>query len=277
MAGVRIPGSMGIDLLHFVDGGTLPVIPMDLPGPVRRVVAQARAVGRVVSTAYTTTTQALAALKELSDDIDEQLRFIASLPESIRKRVAEEFFASYFDQPLPKRFIHHYVWSNGATYGLTEREMIDCNPYINLGNSDAFEAALLAARAKPGVAVPLKMGVLAGALTNGTLGQFTVKLDGNLVAQADGRWVAKGTMQFYDEWDFDPKDWKTGGRSTAGELKTRIAYYGLPGKGFKITSPSVDFEQTEADGTVKWKGGKPKVALDRVSQLDLELKGGGSK
>jgi hypothetical protein len=48
-------------------------------------------------------------------------------------------------------------------------------------------------------------------------------------------------MSFVDTWDFDPKDFETGGRSVMGEVKTRFAHYTLPGDAFKIRSVETAF------------------------------------
>ena len=112
----------------------------------------------------------------------------------------------------------------------------------------------------------------AGALTNGTLGQFTVKTKGALVADGKGGWMAAGTMTFFDVWDFDPKDWTTGGRSFQGEVKTRVANVLLPGTGFDIDSVETSFTQTQDDETVTWVGGTPQGEPDRIAALDVELK-----
>ena len=60
-------------------------------------------------------------------------------------------------------------------------------------------------------------------MTNGTLGNFTITYKGMLTVMADGTWTFIGVMTFYDVWDFDPKPFGSSGRSTAGELKTRVA------------------------------------------------------
>jgi len=78
-------------------------------------------------------------------------------------------------------------------------------------------------------------------------------------------------MSFHDFWDFDPKDWTSGGRSLQGEAKTRLANAALPGEGFTIDSVSTAFSQTQADATVVWAGGVPVSTPDRIAEIDFVL------
>jgi hypothetical protein len=280
MADFRYAGPMGLGPLPHVDSGTLARAASALPGHfgyddpfiewVRRELrrglwhgvqwAEKRLVDAVVQE-----------LVNMREDLDAKLRYIAQLPESIRKEVAYEFFAWFFTHYLPRKFLRHYVWGHGADLSLTKQEMIDCNPYVNLQRSKGFQALLDQAEKTPNRPVPLDLRVPSATLTNGTLGQFTVFAKGTLVADGTGGWRASGSMSFYDEWDFDPKDFATGGRSTLGEIKTRVANVALPGTGFKIRSELVPFAQDQNDMSVQWEGGQPKAELDRISALDAVL------
>jgi hypothetical protein len=186
---------------------------------------------------------------------------------------AYQFFASFFTHPLPKAFLWHYIYGKGKPRNLNAQEMADCNPHVTLLRSTIFSRYLDAIAKKPGRYTDLNFNVLSGALTNGTLGQFTAKVRGTLEYRALDDWEFRGDMSFFDEWDFDPKDFDTGGRSLQGELKTRFAHYTLPGQGFTITSDWAAFTQGSADETVTWAGGKPKPVLDRVAQSDVVLRG----
>ena len=119
-------------------------------------------------------------LEALRDDIDAALAYIASLPERIRRQAAYNFFASFFDHYLPKKLLRQYVWGQGGELVLTEQEMIDCNPYINVMNCKAFQEALkdAAGRNAPSKS-DIDITCPAAALTNGTLGQFSVKMRGS--------------------------------------------------------------------------------------------------
>lgn len=281
MADYRTPGPLGALVTPPIDFGTLARVASPLPGvigledpmsgwvrqQVRRGVPQG--LDQITNVAYDA---AMAEIHRVSHDIEKMLRIISALPDGLKRRVTSEVFAAFFSHYLPKKLIHHYVYANNAKMQLSEQEMIDCNPYISLLYSKAFFALVGKAGKQPGVPVPFELPLEAWALTNGTLGQFTVKTKGMLVADGKGGWVASGTMTFFDVWDFDPKDWTTGGRSFQGEVKTRVANALLPGTGFEITSIETKFSQTQNDETVTWVGGVPQGEPDRIAALDIELK-----
>lgn len=277
MAGLRIPGSIGRDFTAGIDTGTMARVLSFAPGPMRGVDDWAReqlrrAAREGIRLAGEFTYElVMREIEALQGDVEAKMRLIASLPADMRKRVAYETFAAGFSHYLPKRLLRQYVWGEGADYKLTLQEMIDCNPHITLQRSKAFRDLVDTAAKQPGKALPFELPILSGALTNGTLGQFTARTRGELVADAVGGWQANGSMTFYDEWDFDPKDFKTGGRSLQGELKTRFANAWLPGKGFKIYSVATSFSQSQADTSVAWAGGAPKATPDRIAELDVEL------
>jgi hypothetical protein len=271
---------LGFDLTPQIDFGTLARVASPFPGAIgiedpmvdwarrqlRRGIKQG--LDLVVDAAYDA---AMAEIRRVKNDVEKVLAIIAALPDDVKRRVAYEVFAAFFSHYLPKKLIRHYVYANGRKMKLTEQEMIDCNPYISLLYSKAFVALIDQANRSPGMPVPFELPVKAGALTNGTLGQFTVKTKGALVADGKGGWMAAGTMTFFDVWDFDPKDWTTGGRSFQGEVKTRVANALLPGTGFDIDSVETSFSQTQADKTVTWVGGTPQAEPDRIAELDVEL------
>lgn len=280
MGGFSIPGSTGDGITWHIDPGTKALITHLGPSlsslddqvlnwarrEVRRGINQATHL--VVDVACEA---ALRELRALRGDIEAQLRLIAGLPEAIRKVVAYDAFSSAFTHYLPKKFLRHFIWGGGGDLTLTLQEMIDCNPAIDIQNARGFDAALAEAAKQPGMPVPFKLNIPSAALTNGTLGQFTVHTSGTVVAGADGSWKFTGNMDFYDEWDFDPKSFSTGGRSVAGEVKTRVANVLLPGTSFKIHSESTAFSQSQADIAVVWAGGTPKAVLDKVAIVDVAL------
>lgn len=218
---------------------------------------------------------ALYELRVLRSDLESVLAYIEHLPSDIKKAVAYEFFAGFFSHYVPKKLLRRYIYGGGSPPSLilTEREMIDCNPYISVLRCRAFRDELAALeKGAASTNKSLELRCPAGALTNGTLGQFTVKMKGVLSFTAAHDWKISGVMSFYDEWDFDPKDFTTGGRSFQGEIKTRFAYYTLPGDGFEIESVEVPFSQASSDSIVVWKGGPPVGAPDRIAEIDLVLK-----
>jgi hypothetical protein len=281
MSDARLPGPLGALLTPQLDFGTLARVASPLPSVIgfedpmvewakrqlRRGVKQGLDV--IVDAAYDA---AMAEIARVKNDIEKVLRIIAALPDDLKRRVAYEVFAAFFSHYLPKKLIRHYVYANGRKMKLTEQEMIDCNPYISLLYSKDFVALIAQASKSPGMPVPFELPVKAGALTNGTLGQFTVRTKGTLVADGKGKLIAAGTMTFFDVWDFDPKDWTTGGRSFQGEVKTRVANVLLPGTGFDIDSVETSFMQNQDDETVQWVGGTPQGEPDRIAALDVELK-----
>lgn len=281
MSDARLPGPLGALLTPQLDFGTLARVASPLPSVIgfedpmvewarrqlRRGVKQGLDV--IADAAYDA---AMAEIQRVKNDVEKVLRIIAALPDDLRRRVAYEVFAAFFSHYLPKKLIRHYVYANGRKMKLSEQEMIDCNPYISLLYSKDFVALIDQANKSPGMPVPFELPVKAGALTNGTLGQFTVKTKGAVVADGKGKWIAAGTMTFFDVWDFDPKDWTTGGRSFQGEVKTRVANALLPGTGFDINSVETSFTQTQDDETVTWAGGTPQGEPDRIAALDVELK-----
>jgi hypothetical protein len=210
-------------------------------------------------------------LTRLQNDVDAALRYIASLPADGQARAAEEFFDSFFTDPLPKRFIHHFIYGKGTPLVLGEADMVALNPYVNAMRCPTLRDRIAADAGPWPRSETLDVRCPSVALTNGTLGQFTTHMKGGFTISAKGAWTFAGRMSFHDEWDFDPKDFSTGGRSLQGEIKTRFANSTLPGQGFKVTSVDVDFSQGSGDETVVWVGGKPKAVPDRIAAADVEL------
>ncbi|WP_374437805.1 hypothetical protein [Inhella sp.] len=286
MAGFRIPGPSGAGPLLAQAAGTWAgAISLPIPDPleaarswVRRELRQglSNQLERVGALAVQA---AVEEIRALGDDIGQKLAWIAALPDGIRNQVAYEVFAAGFSHYLPKKLLRQYIWGRGAGLTLSLQEMMDCNPLINLQRSRAFMALLEGGQTKladddrlPQHQQDFELRVPAGALTNGTLGQFSVRAKGQLLLRRNGEWTAQGKMSFFDTWDFDPKDFTTGGRSLQGELKTRFAHYTLPGQAFDIDSEQTAFSQTQLDRTIQWQGGEPKSTPDRIAALDVALK-----
>ncbi len=193
---------------------------------------------------------------------------------------------SFFDHYLPRKFLNNYMDDTGAPITLTEREMIDVNPIVNIRASAGFAAELAALQARvkgynaAGTPAPaVKYIEVTGpgqALTNGTLGNFTIRYKGTLTVNPDGNWVFSGLMEFYDVWDFDPKPFGTSGRSTAGEIKTRVAAAFLPGRPFEIFSVPTVCVQTGADRRAVWAGGTPTFVPERAGRAGADIEVGGA-
>lgn len=196
---------------------------------------------------------------------------------------------SFFDHYLPRKFLNNYMDDTGNAITLSLQEMQDVNPRININHrrSRQFKQELAAlqqqmldsAAANNGQPVPqVKSIEVYGpgqAMTNGTLGNFTIKYKGILTVMPDGNWTFIGTMSFYDYWDFDPKPFGRSGRSTAGEVKTRVAANFLPGQAFYIYSVEAFLVQTGQDPHAAWAGGVPQFVNDRAGRAGSDVGAGG--
>jgi len=269
--GAALPGTTCVTRGFEVDGSTLSITCIPSPGPA----------GETALLVLLAARQVLQEARAFERKVDATIQEVETTSEYAKKLAAYEFFSAFFDHYLPKRFLWHYIWKQDYEFKLTEQQMIDCNPVIAPMRCVALRTALeqLQAAGKPDT-VPLDLVCPAGAWTNGTLGQFTVLMHGTLDYRSITDWVFAGKMSFVDTWDFDPKDFETGGRSVMGEVKTRFANYTLPGDAFKITSAETEFtyvatgdelQQGHLRRTVEWKGGLPKQELDKVSQADVRV------
>lgn len=287
MAGYRLPGAFGNGLSALIDRGTMARVFSPSPGffqPADQAKAWIRQQMRQGAAVVVQAVGALNSevvvqeLRALGGELQAKIDFISRLPKELRDQVAYDFFAAFFDHYLPKKFLRNYIWGNGRAIKLSLQEMTDCNPIIDLNASKPFVSRVEKLRAeaavkKARVDYPFTLEMVAGALTNGTLGQFTVKLKGAIEVEPGGTWLAHGTMEFVDTWDFDPRDADTGGRSGQGEAKTRFADKALPGTPFAISTETTAFRQTQADRLVTWAGGTPKAELDKVSRADVAATG----
>jgi hypothetical protein len=172
--------------------------------------------------------------------------------------VERRAWLSFFDHYLPRRFLNNYMDDTGAEITLTQQEMVDCNPVVNLRRSRDILNEVERLRRAGGGSVSISARGTGGAMTNGTLGNFTINYSGELTVTADGGWQFQGTMSFYDFWDFDPKPFGSGsGRPAFAEIRVRAAHYGLPGRPFHIRSEEVPVSQTSRQSGAAWAGGTP--------------------
>lgn len=187
----------------------------------------------------------------------------------------------FFDHYLPRKFLNNYMDDTGTSITLTQQEMIDINPIVNISRCPGFQSELKSLQAQvkasnaAGIPTPAVRHIdVTGpgqALTNGTLGNFTIKYQGILTVTNSGDWTFIGTMNFHDVWDFDPKPFGTSGRSTAGEVKTRVAAAFLPGQAFKIFSVDTPCIQTESDPRAVWAGGTPRHIGDQAGRAGADI------
>ncbi len=199
--------------------------------------------------------------------------------------VERRAWLSFFSHYLPRKFLNNYMNDAGNAITLSHQEMQDVNPRININHrrSRQYKQELTALQLKMrdsaadnnSQPVPqVKYIEVSGpgqAMTNGTLGNFTIKYKGVLTVMPDGNWTFVGTMSFYDYWDFDPKSFGRSGRSTAGEVKTRVAATLLPGRAFKIYSVEAPLVQTGQDPRATWVGGAPKFVNDRAGRAGADV------
>jgi hypothetical protein len=188
---------------------------------------------------------------------------------------------SFFDHYLPRKFLNNYMDDTGNPITLTPQEMMDVNPIVDIRKSRGFKselAALASDVASSGTTNARFINVtgLGQARTNGTLGNFTIHYSGALTVNPDGKWFFGGTMRFTDYWDFDPKPFGRSGRSTAGEVKTRVAAAGLPGSPFRINSIAAPLAQSGTDPRAVWAGGTPVNVPEKALRTgaDIEVDAG---
>ena len=168
---------------------------------------------------------------------------------------------SFFDHYIPRMFLNNYMDDTGTTITLTEQQMRDCNPVVDVTRSPAIQAEIQRLAGLGGGSSTISTTGWGGAMTNGSLGNFTIHYNGTIRVAADGSWSFSGTMRFTDIWDFDPKPFGSSGRSTAGELKTRVAAGFLPGRAFNIDSETVSISQTNSQRLAAWGTGFVPVSV----------------
>ena len=189
--------------------------------------------------------------------------------------VERRAWLAFFDHYLPRKFLNNYMDDTGAAIKLTQQEMIDCNPIVDLNNSKPFLAEVAALKTKKGGTKAIAVSGWGGALTNGTLGNFTINYKGNVTVTASGDWNFSGTMNFHDYWDFDPKPFNSGsGRPIPAEIKVRVANTALPGQPFDINSVDVPVSQKSGDDKASWAGGTPTHVGDKAGRTGADIAAG---
>lgn len=182
---------------------------------------------------------------------------------------------SFFDHYLPRKFLNNYMDDTGTPITLSKQEMIDCNPIVDLRRSPAFLGEVGKLRSAGGGKRTISVSGWGGALTNGTLGNFTIYYEGELTVTPAGNWTFNGVMSFYDYWDFDPKPFGGGsGRPWPAEVKVRVANTLLPGRPFEIRSVKVPVQQTDGDVRATWAGGAPSHVGDKAARTAVDIAGG---
>src|SRR5690606_19704471 len=114
----------------------------------------------------------------------------------------------------------------------------------------------------PGETKKIKHKVLGGSLTSGALGNFQIIFEGDLSKDELGDWEFNGTMEFYDEWDFNIDGAR---RSSGGQDLVKVARDYLVGTDFKVYSEKVKVSQKKGEIFVDWWNSfEPKEEPNRV-------------
>jgi hypothetical protein len=184
-------------------------------------------------------------------------------------RVERRAWLAFFDHYMPRLFLNNYMDDAGAAVTMTQKQMQDCNPMVDIRRSAAFMAQIARLQAAGGGTEAVKCNGWGGALTNGTLGNFTIHWNGNVEVRKDGTWTFTGTVDFYDFWDFDPKG-SGSGRPWPAEVKVRVANTFLPGKPFDIFSERVAASQTSIDTQATWPSSIAHVG-DRAGRTGADM------
>ena len=168
--------------------------------------------------------------------------------------------------PLADKLIDHYVYKNGSSLKLSETEMIATNAHINFNRNPQLQAAINELAKSGGGTTNISLRQLAGALTNGTLGNFTVIFEGTLTVTADENgfafWELDGNMSFYDFWDFD----KATHRSDSIEFKVWVGSF-LKGTPFDVTSEVIPVQQNRDMAVALWANKNPQPVADIMGYI----------
>ncbi|OJW31015.1 MAG: hypothetical protein BGO54_07585 [Sphingobacteriales bacterium 46-32] len=170
-------------------------------------------------------------------------------------------FKSIFSEELPKKFIDHYANANGAPYKLTLDEVKSLNVVkvgiMGMTETDVNKFAELTKRVgfrdkgKKHIINLNNYSIQGGSMIGGTLGRFTIELEGVLTYDKDDKtkWIFEGKMRYFDKYDFetDPVSNRDLQRSDWGDFQTGVGKKYLPGTGFRVTSDWIEIKQTNAD------------------------------
>jgi RHS repeat-associated protein len=193
--------------------------------------------------------------------------FTAEEAAKINRNATIAAFKGVFSDPLPKKFIDHYANSNGADYKLTRSEAFSLNVEktgikgIAQADVDRFNemTSSIRTRVRRGnKTIESKYTILyldsyniqGAANVGGTLGRFTIQLQGKLtINSSDKTWTFEGKMRYFDTYDFktSPVGENDLHRSSWGDFQTGFAGKFLPGTGFNVYSDWFDVKQSSSD------------------------------
>ena len=184
---------------------------------------------------------------------------------TFKRKPAAAAFKAGFSHELPRRFIDQYALEKGDIT-LANDDMKELSVDINLVRYEDFSRELLQLINDGGGTKYIEFSGLGEANTHGTLGTFTINFAGTLTVGADKKsWSFNGAMDFYDEWNFDPKE--DGERTAYGETLVRFANNYLPGQEFKIYSESTPIFQDSSSATASWIGANQPAVPSRIASI----------
>ncbi len=147
-------------------------------------------------------------------------------------------FNAVFTESLPKKFINNYSLGGGKSYVLNSKETADLHVYKtglhggapnDIKKTSDFLASVKKGESK---ALPQCYSISGGAGLAGTLGRFTIELEGVITKDKtnDQKWNFEGKMRFVDTYDFKTYPARPGDleRNDWGDFQTDFANKYLP-------------------------------------------------
>ena len=156
--------------------------------------------------------------------------------------------------PLAINLLNRYMDATGQIYVLSEEEMKETRPFVDLRSDLGRQATALTGE---GCCQKATVFVLSKAYEGKTLARFFVTANGDLCRTSKTGWKFTGKMGFVDTFDFDARPFGEGGadaRSTSGEIMVRLGSVGLAGAPFLVRSVDVNVTQTDAQDEAQWSG-----------------------
>ncbi len=179
------------------------------------------------------------------------------MAQGINKTIVTTGFKSVFSEPLPRKFINNYAWGNGKPFVLNNKELTDLHVYKTGlhggGEKDVLKTSNFLSTIAIGEtkALPEGYSISGGAGLAGTLGRFTIELQGVVTKDKkdNQKWNFSGKMRFVDTYDFKTDPTQPGDleRNEWGDFQTEFANKYLPGTPFQITSEWIEVKQENAD------------------------------
>ncbi|MBK8271416.1 MAG: hypothetical protein IPK83_25090 [Planctomycetes bacterium] len=166
------------------------------------------------------------------------------------------FWGNVHEADLAGALIGRYMLGNGQTFQMTEAEMHEAAVFVDLGSHKGLLDAIDAACKAGQKSLSISSNYTGFAQTNGTLNGFQIKYSGIVkIKQCKDctcGWEFKGTMSFYDVFDFDLGGDKA--RSKYGWVATTVGNLFIDGKAFSVTSVTVPIRQSCNDKEAQWSG-----------------------